>query len=269
MLTLTNKHFSNRVEINMKMLVLNSPGDRTGLCPSQLILLYISRTAVVVCYHALSVIRWRVSDLGSAVIWVRPWSPPQPENLLLASKCKNAAVKLADFGLAIEVQGDQQAWFGTSNTWVCINCLIFCYFHVHCDTQMLFSNIQTALRWKESNVAFLDVYFFTFARRVCWNARLSFPRSAKKGGLWETCGHLGMWWVTHSLPIEFFASISIFFLSRHPTHIQTHQLSDVESSLRQVLSRGCCQAPLSPPSRFTSTFSRVSLVERFNYCADQ
>lgn len=41
------------------------------------------------------------------------WSPsPQPENLLLASKCKGAAVKLADFGLAIEVQGDQQAWFG-------------------------------------------------------------------------------------------------------------------------------------------------------------
>lgn len=39
--------------------------------------------------------------------------PLQPENLLLASKCKNAAVKLADFGLAIEVQGDQQAWFGT------------------------------------------------------------------------------------------------------------------------------------------------------------
>jgi len=37
---------------------------------------------------------------------------PQPENLLLASKCKNAAVKLADFGLAIEVQGEQQAWFG-------------------------------------------------------------------------------------------------------------------------------------------------------------
>jgi hypothetical protein len=36
----------------------------------------------------------------------------QPENLLLASKCKGAAVKLADFGLAIEVQGEQQAWFG-------------------------------------------------------------------------------------------------------------------------------------------------------------
>ncbi|KAI5613061.1 calcium/calmodulin-dependent protein kinase type II subunit beta isoform X7 [Silurus asotus] len=33
----------------------------------------------------------------------------KPENLLLASKCKNAAVKLADFGLAIEVQGEQQA----------------------------------------------------------------------------------------------------------------------------------------------------------------
>lgn len=36
----------------------------------------------------------------------------KPENLLLASKMKGAAVKLADFGLAIEVQGDQQAWFG-------------------------------------------------------------------------------------------------------------------------------------------------------------
>ena len=38
--------------------------------------------------------------------------PLQPENLLLASKAKGAAVKLADFGLAIEVQGEQQAWFG-------------------------------------------------------------------------------------------------------------------------------------------------------------
>ena len=41
--------------------------------------------------------------------------PFQPENLLLASKSKGAAVKLADFGLAIEVQGDQQAWFGKSS----------------------------------------------------------------------------------------------------------------------------------------------------------
>uniref|UniRef100_A0A673BXC8 calcium/calmodulin-dependent protein kinase n=1 Tax=Sphaeramia orbicularis TaxID=375764 RepID=A0A673BXC8_9TELE len=37
-------------------------------------------------------------------------------NLLLASKLKGAAVKLADFGLAIEVQGDQQAWFGFAGT---------------------------------------------------------------------------------------------------------------------------------------------------------
>jgi len=28
---------------------------------------------------------------------------------------KGAAVKLADFGLAIEVQGEQQAWFGTQH----------------------------------------------------------------------------------------------------------------------------------------------------------
>ncbi|XP_025421870.1 calcium/calmodulin-dependent protein kinase type II alpha chain isoform X14 [Sipha flava] len=40
----------------------------------------------------------------------------KPENLLLASKVKGAAVKLADFGLAIEVQGDQQAWFGFAGT---------------------------------------------------------------------------------------------------------------------------------------------------------
>ncbi|XP_069466758.1 calcium/calmodulin-dependent protein kinase type II subunit gamma isoform X8 [Ambystoma mexicanum] len=40
----------------------------------------------------------------------------KPENLLLASKCKGAAVKLADFGLAIEVQAEQQAWFGFAGT---------------------------------------------------------------------------------------------------------------------------------------------------------
>lgn len=51
----------------------------------------------------------------------------QPENLLLASKCKNAAVKLADFGLAIEVQGDQQAWFGMQ-----LHCsVIFFYLLAH------------------------------------------------------------------------------------------------------------------------------------------
>ncbi|KQK82424.1 hypothetical protein AAES_74784 [Amazona aestiva] len=44
------------------------------------------------------------------------YTSTQPENLLLASKCKGAAVKLADFGLAIEVQGDQQAWFGFAGT---------------------------------------------------------------------------------------------------------------------------------------------------------
>ena len=37
---------------------------------------------------------------------------------------KGAAVKLADFGLAIEVQGDQQAWFGKSimelSPYICI-----------------------------------------------------------------------------------------------------------------------------------------------------
>ncbi len=36
--------------------------------------------------------------------------------MLLASKNKGANVKLADFGLAIEVQGDQTAWFGFAGT---------------------------------------------------------------------------------------------------------------------------------------------------------
>ncbi len=31
-------------------------------------------------------------------------------------QAEGAAVKLADFGLAIEVQGEQQAWFGELNT---------------------------------------------------------------------------------------------------------------------------------------------------------
>lgn len=55
----------------------------------------------------------------------------QPENLLLASKSKGAAVKLADFGLAIEVEGDQQAWFGrnpefTDNTAVLLVLVLQC-----------------------------------------------------------------------------------------------------------------------------------------------
>ncbi|XP_050297118.1 calcium/calmodulin-dependent protein kinase type II alpha chain isoform X11 [Anthonomus grandis grandis] len=40
----------------------------------------------------------------------------KPENLLLASKAKGAAVKLADFGLAIEVANERQAWFGFAGT---------------------------------------------------------------------------------------------------------------------------------------------------------
>uniref|UniRef100_A0A1I7UND1 Protein kinase domain-containing protein n=1 Tax=Caenorhabditis tropicalis TaxID=1561998 RepID=A0A1I7UND1_9PELO len=39
----------------------------------------------------------------------------KPENLLLASKAKGAAVKLADFGLAIEVN-DSEAWHGFAGT---------------------------------------------------------------------------------------------------------------------------------------------------------
>ena len=36
----------------------------------------------------------------------------QPENLLLSSKKPGAAVKLADFGLAIEVARGEKGWYG-------------------------------------------------------------------------------------------------------------------------------------------------------------
>ena len=36
----------------------------------------------------------------------------QPENLLLSSKNPGAAVKLADFGLAIEVARGEKGWYG-------------------------------------------------------------------------------------------------------------------------------------------------------------
>jgi len=40
----------------------------------------------------------------------------KPENLLLASKEKGAAVKLADFGLAVDSDGDKFAWHGFAGT---------------------------------------------------------------------------------------------------------------------------------------------------------
>lgn len=40
----------------------------------------------------------------------------QPENLLLASKEKGAVVKLADFGLAVEVPNDNPTWHGKIHT---------------------------------------------------------------------------------------------------------------------------------------------------------
>lgn len=40
----------------------------------------------------------------------------KPENLLLASRVKGATLKLADFGLALEVHGDEQALYGFAGT---------------------------------------------------------------------------------------------------------------------------------------------------------
>lgn len=40
----------------------------------------------------------------------------KPENLLLESKSSGASIKLADFGLAVEINGDRNEWFGFAGT---------------------------------------------------------------------------------------------------------------------------------------------------------
>lgn len=94
---------------------------------------------------------------------------PQPENLLLASKCKGAAVKLADFGLAIEVQGDQQAWFG----------------------EYLAGRLA---REQGGGVGRPVVLHTTLSRhaRVRWHAGLPVSRGPAQGGVRQAGGHLGM-----------------------------------------------------------------------------
>ena len=90
----------------------------------------------------------------------------QPENLLLASKSKGAAVKLADFGLAIEVQGDQQAWFGESNTiMIVINIITF----------IITIIIMTVI---------MD--------RFCRYAWLPLSGGAEEGAIWEARWYLGL-----------------------------------------------------------------------------
>ena len=77
---------------------------------------------------------------------------------MLASKAKGAAVKLADFGLAIEVQGDQQAWFGEYQEKIRIN---------------------RKFKWK----------YFRFRR----NSWLLVAGGSEKRAVWETCRYLGVW----------------------------------------------------------------------------
>uniref|UniRef100_A0A1I8GVS1 calcium/calmodulin-dependent protein kinase n=1 Tax=Macrostomum lignano TaxID=282301 RepID=A0A1I8GVS1_9PLAT len=58
----------------------------------------------------------KLADFGLAIELQPDLANDWFENLLLASKAKGAAVKLADFGLAIEVQGEQAAWYGFAGT---------------------------------------------------------------------------------------------------------------------------------------------------------
>lgn len=123
----------------------------------------------------------------------------QPENLLLASKMKGAAVKLADFGLAIEVQGEQQAWFGKN--------MVFTPVVKGCRLWLLalkkqvktfaasqrFKGHTPALTLKHAALSDLILVSLLILDRFCWNSRISLTRGAEEGPIWKTSGHLGMW----------------------------------------------------------------------------
>lgn len=63
---------------------------------------------------------------------------------MLASKAKGAAVKLADFGLAIETQGDAQAWYGKLTLlFSIINELIITSNFIHMNNVIKLHNIDS------------------------------------------------------------------------------------------------------------------------------
>ena len=76
----------------------------------------------------------------------------KPENLLLASKQKGAAVKLADFGLAIEVQGDQQAWFGKTAS------PLWYIFHNFCPMKFPIQNSTLKLSTSLKRILFPNLF---------------------------------------------------------------------------------------------------------------
>lgn len=108
------------------------------------------------CHLKLQLMKSRVG-LGNLIpdLWTLAslFSPQQPENLLLASKLKGAAVKLADFGLAIEVQGDQQAWFGESSSF---------YMALKCSKNDVNSLVHSAAHWMMTS-PLLQMIFLGFA----------------------------------------------------------------------------------------------------------
>ena len=61
----------------------------------------------------------------------------QPENLLLASKSKGAQVKLADFGLAIELVSDQPMWYGTCRARVHVENTLYSYMYSYIPAPLL------------------------------------------------------------------------------------------------------------------------------------
>ena len=92
--------------------------------------------------------------LSLSTLTPSPPPPPQPENLLLADKSREPPVKLADFGLAIEVEETSDvAWHGFAGTpgylspevlkrepygkavdlWACGRCVCVCVLHSMCS----------------------------------------------------------------------------------------------------------------------------------------
>lgn len=114
----------------------------------------------------------------------------KPENLLLASKAKGAAVKLADFGLAIEVSGDQQAWFGKSLSHVS-TVTALSQPDQKCTTtpcQMLTLLIFSSFCHGSKT----DSVCIFALNRFCRHTGLPLARGAQEGALRQASRHMGM-----------------------------------------------------------------------------
>lgn len=123
----------------------------------------------------------------------------QPENLLLASKSKGAAVKLADFGLAIEVEGDQQAWFGKTQQ---ILLLLLLWVHINSCFRTFTSTDHTLFIQSFFPTHFkcnLNFIWWCCVYRLCRDSWLSLSWGFEEGSVRQSSRPLGLWSVSSRL----------------------------------------------------------------------